>query len=594
VSAGASRSLNAAAARRLAASRTVRLCGGAVLLLAILAAAAPFLPLRAPDEPDAGSSFAPPGAAALWENGGIGSVLGCDALGRCLLSRTLHGLGVSLLAAGAAAVVSLAIGVFFGVLAGYRGGRTDLFVMRMVDVLDSVPLVFIVIFVQSFLRGMRGGDQAPGGQIWIFFATLGAVTWLTMARLVRAQALSVRERSFVEAARALGASDAWIIRRHVLPNLLPTILVALTLTIPRILLFESFLSFLGLGVEAPQVSLGVLARSGIDSVSAVLVRPWLIAVPAAVLGLLLFCVNLLGDAVRDAFDPKAAAAPGGEPASTATEPAAIEAPPPPRDALLAVRGLRVDFATPDGRFPAVRGASFWVRPGETLAIVGESGSGKSAALHGLLGLLPTSATTTAAEARFAGADLLDAGVRRRVLGARIALVPQDPIGALAPHLRAGSQVVEAVRAHRRIAPSAARARTLEVFRELRIPDPERVFEAYPHELSGGLAQRVLIAMALVVEPDLILADEPTTALDVTVQLEILKLLRRVLSARRCALVIVSHDLGVVAGLADRIVVMDKGTIVESADAERVLGRPESARARAILLARQELEAGASA
>jgi peptide/nickel transport system permease protein len=574
----------------------MRACLWFLLAFVALACVAPVLPLRPPDEPDALRRFAPP-SLALFEDGRIGSLLGCDALGRCMLSRAIHGLSVSLLAAAAAAAVSLLIGVSAGVLAGYRAGRTDLAVMRLVDVLDSVPLVFVVIFVQSFLRGMRGGDHAPGAQIWIFFATLGAVTWLTMARLVRAQALQLREQGFVEAARALGASDWWIVRRHVLPNLGPVILVALTLTIPRILLFESFLSFLGLGVEAPRVSLGGLARSGIDSVSAVLVRPWMIATPAVALGALLLCVNVLGDAVRDAFDPKAHGRGADAPAASASEvvPAAEPAPPPRAGALLSVRDLEVRFPQPDGAFRAVRGASFDVMPGEALAIIGESGSGKSAALLGMLGLLPRSAQVSAHEVRFAGVDLLALGdrARRRVLGDRIALVPQDPIGALAPHLTVGFQVAEAIRAHRRTSAAAARARVAELFEELLIPEPARRLSAYPHELSGGLAQRVLIAMALALEPDLVVADEPTTALDVTVQKEILRLLARAVKSRGCALVIVSHDLGVVAGLADRVLVMDGGAIVESASAERVLLEPRSDRARAILAARAGFQAAGS-
>jgi ABC-type dipeptide/oligopeptide/nickel transport system permease subunit len=354
----------------------------------LLAFLAPVLPLRPPDEPDALARFAPPSLSDVWQDGRIGPVLGCDALGRCVLSRTIHGLRVSLLSALIAAAVSLAIGVSIGILAGFRGGRCDLAVMRFVDVLDSVPLVFVVIFVQSFLRGIRGGDQAPGGQLYVFFATLGAVTWLTMARLVRAQTLSLKEQGFMEAARALGATDRWIIRRHLVPNLVPVILVALTITIPRILLFESFLSFLGLGVEAPQVSLGVLARAGIDSVTVVEVRAWMIAAPAVVLGLLLFAVNFLGDAIRDAFDPKSAgrvmeeAAPREAapplPATAATDAAE-------RASLLVVRDLEIEFPTSAGRFRAVQAASFSVAPGETLAIVGESGSGKSATLLGLIG-----------------------------------------------------------------------------------------------------------------------------------------------------------------------------------------------------------------
>jgi oligopeptide transport system permease protein len=324
-------SLFGLARRRLARNRLARVASWVLVTIAVLAALAPLLPFAAPEEPRASESFRPPSLAGAWRHGVaapppdsldpvtrslvrarlavfgdgyLGPIFGTDSLGRCLLSRLVHGSRVSLLAALFAAAVSLAIGVAVGAVSGWRGGRTDLALMRLVDVFDSVPLVFVVIFVQSFLRGLRGGDAAPGSQIYVFFAILGAITWITMARLVRGQVLSLRERPFVDAARTLGAPASWIIRRHVLPNLLSVILVALTLTVPRVMLFEAFLSFLGLGVESPAVSLGVLARAGLDSISVVEVRLWLVAVPGLALGLLLYALNVLGDAVRDAFDPR--------------------------------------------------------------------------------------------------------------------------------------------------------------------------------------------------------------------------------------------------------------------------------------------------
>jgi ABC-type glutathione transport system ATPase component len=256
--------------------------------------------------------------------------------------------------------------------------------------------------------------------------------------------------------------------------------------------------------------------------------------------------------------------------------------------VLVVRNLAVTFRSRGAAHAAVRGASFTVAPGETIAIVGESGSGKSATLHALLGLLPPTASVTADEARFGSADLLAPGGARRAAAGTIALVPQDPIGALAPHLTVGYQVCEAIRARRRVPGREARARAAALFEELLIPDPVRRLGAYPHELSGGLNQRVLIAIALALEPAVIFADEPTTALDVTVQREILRILRHVVTARGCALVLVSHDLGVVAGLADRILVMDRGVIVESGSTDRVLREPRSPRARAIIEARRAL------
>ena len=239
-----------------------------------------------------------------WQSG---PWLGRDSMGRDVLARILWGSRTSFVVALFATLVSLVIGVLYGALAGLLGGRADNLMMRLVDVLYSLPFVFLVIFVLSAVsaRAPRiSGGRAGVDREQVLFLVIGAVWWLTMARVVRGQVLSLRESEFVQAARALGASTLRILFAHVLPNVLSVVIVYLTLTIPAILLFEAFLSFLGLGVEPPKVSWGILAVDGTDAINPLAIPWWVIVWPAAAMGSVLLALNLLGDGLRDALDPK--------------------------------------------------------------------------------------------------------------------------------------------------------------------------------------------------------------------------------------------------------------------------------------------------
>jgi peptide/nickel transport system ATP-binding protein len=250
---------------------------------------------------------------------------------------------------------------------------------------------------------------------------------------------------------------------------------------------------------------------------------------------------------------------------------------PEREPLLQVEDLRVSYATKDGTVRAVDGISYELRRGRTLGIVGESGSGKTVAALSVLGLTRAAGATVSGHIRFEGhGDLLalEESQLRAIRGDQIAMVFQDPLSSLHPLYRVGAQIVEAIRAHRDVAKAKARARAIELLDLVGVPDPATRVDAYPHELSGGQRQRAMIAMALANEPALLIADEPTTALDVTVQAQILELLSRLQRERGMALVLVTHDLGVVAEMADEIAVMYAGEIVERAPAERLFAAPE--------------------
>ncbi|HWM55671.1 MAG TPA: ABC transporter ATP-binding protein [Solirubrobacterales bacterium] len=253
--------------------------------------------------------------------------------------------------------------------------------------------------------------------------------------------------------------------------------------------------------------------------------------------------------------------------------------------LLSVRGLRVGFATEGGLVQAVEGVSFDLAPGEVLAIVGESGSGKTATAQTLIGLTRSPNARIEGSVRLRGAELVDAGEAelQKVRGARIAMVFQDPMTSLNPVYRVGGQIVEAIRAHQGgLRDEEARMLAIEMLDAVGIPEPRRRVDSYPHELSGGMRQRAMIAMALALEPEVLIADEPTTALDVTIQAQILELLRRLNRERNLATLLITHDLGVVAEVADRVLVMHEGRIVEGGTLDEVFYSPKDPYTRSLL------------
>ncbi|MBO0902142.1 ABC transporter ATP-binding protein [Jiella sonneratiae] len=242
--------------------------------------------------------------------------------------------------------------------------------------------------------------------------------------------------------------------------------------------------------------------------------------------------------------------------------------------LLALSDYAIRFATPDGTVKAVNGLDLTVAPGETVAVVGESGSGKSQTFNGVFGLLARNAETSG-EAVFEGRDLLAMSQKEldTVRGDHMAMVFQDPMTALNPAMKIKHQLAETLTVHKRVKRRAAEAEALKMLKKVGIPEAERRIDQYPHELSGGMRQRVVIAMALLCRPKLIVADEPTTALDVTIQAQILDLFRDLTSEAGTALVLITHDLGVVAGIADKVVVMYAGRIVEEAGVDQLFARP---------------------
>lgn len=278
------RSLWVDAGHRLIRNRAAMVSGVLLLVIGLLVLFAPYLSPYAFDETDWDLISTPPSLET-------GHIFGTDAVGRDLFVRTLYGGRMSLMVGIIATLVSLLIGIGYGATAGYLGGRVDALMMRVVDILYAMPFMFFVILLMVFF----------GRNIYLIFIAIGAINWLDMARIVRGQTLSLKGTEYIEAARACGVTSFRIILRHIIPNLLGIVVVYVTLTIPQVILVESFLSFLGLGVQEPYTSWGALVNEGAQDMES---APWALLFPAGMLATTLFCFNFVGDGLRDALDPK--------------------------------------------------------------------------------------------------------------------------------------------------------------------------------------------------------------------------------------------------------------------------------------------------
>ncbi|MEN8651334.1 dipeptide/oligopeptide/nickel ABC transporter permease/ATP-binding protein [Streptomyces sp. 21So2-11] len=527
---------------------------GWLVLLTVATIGASLIAPNGPLDQDLGHVLAGPSADHL---------LGTDNLGRDLLSRLLFGGRSTLLAVGEALAVYLLIGVTLGLASGFLGGWVDWLTTRAADLLFALPGIIIVLVVLSVFPGNLHAAM-------ITFGVLGSPG---MIRVLRSQTLSVREELYVAAARVAGLTNTQILQRHILPRMTSMVIVQAALFAAIVVIIQAGLGFLGLGAQPPNPSWGGLVA---DASQAIDRAPWML-VPAGVpLVITVMALGKLGDAIRDAAIERWSVsrmsghqvAPPAR-VETGTSTTNVPADPAPK-ALLSVRNLSIEIAGT----PVVQGVSFDVRAGETLGVVGESGCGKSVTSLGILGLVPGGGRITGGRVVFDGVDLADSpAALTRMRGSGMAYVSQEPMVALDPTYTVGQQLSEAVTRHHRCKSRTARARVSELLKMVNIPNPDVVSKRYPHQLSGGMAQRVAIALALAGNPKLLIADEPTTALDVTVQAEILTLLRTLQADTGMAVLIVTHDWGVVADVCHRSVVMYAGQIVEQAEVEAMFTRP---------------------
>jgi peptide/nickel transport system permease protein len=542
----------------------------AFLFLVVLAAV--FAPLLAPQDPEFAS------ASDILATPGGDHLLGADSSGRDILSRLLFASRLSLTGAAIAVAVAAAIGITAGLLAGYYGRWLESVSSSLSGVLMALPAIVVLLAARTVL------GPSPYTTMLVF----GVLVFPAFYRVVSAAVSGVRQELYVDAARVSGLSDTRIITRHVLTVVrAPAIILAAGIAGIAITV-QAGLDFLGLG-DPQRPSWGGMLN---DAFAAIYREPLTLLWPSLAIGLTCIALVLLGNAVRDALERSGR--PGRRRRRAVVPPAAVSAEPvvvhdheagSRGEELLHVRDLAVGYDQPDGSMTeVVQDVELSVRRGEIHGLIGESGSGKTQTAFAVLRLLSPGGRIVRGSIAFQGTDLAELSEKAmtQLRGRKIAYVPQEPMSNLDPVFTIGHQLTEPMRVALGISRSEARSRALELLARVGIPDPPRTFAAYPHQISGGMAQRVLIAGAVSCEPDLLIADEPTTALDVTVQAEVLDLLRDLQREFSMGVLLVTHNLGVVADLCDRVSVMRSGRIVETGPTRAIFAVPRHEYTRSLL------------
>ncbi|GAB2843395.1 dipeptide/oligopeptide/nickel ABC transporter permease/ATP-binding protein [Streptomyces deserti] len=559
----------------------------AVGFLTVVALLALFAPLLAPHDP---LDQQPPvdrtghPSAEHW--------MGQDSLGRDILSRLMYGARWSLAIGLGATGLALVAGALLGAIAATSRKAVDETLMRLLDIVMAFPgIALAAVLIAVF-----------GGGITVLICAIAFLFTPPVARVVRANVLDQYGEDYVTAERVIGARTPHIVLKHVAVNCAAPVLVFCTVQVAEAIVFEASLSFIGAGVRPPDPSWGSVIADGKNMV---LTGGWWATVfPGLLMLVTVLSLNILSEGVSDAW-----AAPAGREVDVRED--RLEAPEPgsgevvplpglaeaaqrlrarartvPRDGqpVLAVENLALGFDHRHRGVDIVDGISFEVYPGEVLGLVGESGCGKSLTALAVMGLAPKGARVRG-QVRFQQRDLLaePVRVRRRLLGHEMAMIYQDALSSLNPAMTVRAQLKQVVRRGGRRTPH-------ELLTMVGL-DPERILRSYPHELSGGQRQRVLIAMALSREPKLIVADEPTTALDVTVQAQIMELLLGLREELGFALILVSHDLALVADVTDRVAVMYGGQIVETGVTADLVEAPAHHYTRGLLGSVLSLESG---
>lgn len=555
----------AAAARRSVFRRLLRdpqavITATILLVIFALGILSPWISPFDPNRADLDMINAPVGTA--------GHLLGGDESGRDILSRLLHSIATSGVSAIIGAGVALVIGVSAGLIGGYFGTVTR----NATEWLFNLIMAFPGLIMLIVLMPVTHGDYRS--TMLIYGLMLAPGTY----RIVRNLVVTVKNELYVDAARVSGLSDMRILSRHVLYVVRGPVITNTAFLMGTAIGVQSGLAFLGVGSkEIP--SFGQMIASGFNNLY---LAPTQFVWPSILLGLLTGCMVLFGNSLRDAFEgerpmPHKMVAPAVHDSFGSGTSALVPAPSPAERStgLLSISNLGVAFPSGGGLREVVNGVSLTVEPGEVVGLVGESGSGKSQTAFSVLGVLAPEAVITRGSVCLDGRELVGLTDKelRPLRGKVVSYIPQEPMSNLDPCFTVGAQLSERVRRTLGLSRKEAKKIVIDLLERVEIPNAERVYRSYPHEISGGMAQRVLIAGAVACRPQLLIADEPTTALDVTVQAEILDLLRGLQQEFKMAILLVTHNFGVVADICDRLVVMRTGEVVESGATHEVFAAP---------------------
>lgn len=539
----------------------------ALAFLVLIALSAIFAWVLAPHDPELAD------INAILTNSGPGHPLGTDSAGRDVLSRLLFAGRFSLAGALLALAIAAVIGVTGGLIAGYYGKWFDSVSSWLAGMVMALPGIVVLLAARSVL----------GPSMWLSMAIFGVLMSPAFFRLVYASVTAVRNELYVDAARVSGLSDARIIGKHILTVVRAPAIIQAAIIGGIAIAIQAGLEFLGLG-DTSIPTWGSMLNDGFTNIYS---NPALILWPSLAIGLTCIALTLLANAMRDELERSGSVRNRkkkflGQAVTIDREPVIVhpeivDEDRPFGEELLRISDLAVGYDQPDGSVKVVvNDVSLVVRRGEVHGLIGESGSGKTQTAWSVLRLLPEGGRIVGGSIVFEGTDLANATEKQitRIRGKKIAYIPQEPMSNLDASFTIGSQLVEPMRVCLGLSKKDAKARALELLAKVGIPNPQRTFAAYPHEVSGGMAQRVLIAGAISCEPDLLIADEPTTALDVTVQAEVLDLLRDLQRELHMGVILVTHNFGVVADLADQVSVMRNGRIVETGPVRSIFADPQ--------------------
>jgi peptide/nickel transport system permease protein len=539
----------------------------AFLLIATIALLAPLIAPHDPLQQNLADNFKPP----VWEEGGSTNyLLGTDPLGRDLLSRLIYGARYSLTISLSSVLLGTALGFAIGLVSGYFGGLTDTVLMRLGDIQLAFPFVLFAIAVLAV-----SPERTPAHLILV----LSISSWIIYARVVRSRVLSERGKDYALAARALGASRWRVLFRYVVPNVWQIVPLIALLDLGFLVIVESLLSFISLGLSPPTPSWGTILADGRQYM---MITPWMAIFPGLAIAMTVLSISLAADGLADFFDPKLVH--GKFHRLPLPGPALLPTCEDDAGPLLSIRDLTTIFPTRAGSIEAVRNVSFDLAPGQVLGVVGESGSGKSTLGLSIIQLLDAPGRVAQGVIRFMGRDLARVGNSEMaaIRGAKIGMIFQDPGASLNPVLTVGAQLDETLRQHRKLRPAQTRVAARQALAAVHIADPDRVLRAYPFQLSGGMQQRVMIALALASAPALLILDEPTSALDVTTQAQLLDELASLRERLGASMLFISHDIALLSGIADTIAVMYAGQICEIGPRDQVIDSPQHPYTQALL------------